>query len=91
MLLSCIYLCSSCESTGEIIQKTDDDIYLAGFDSVTLQSEITTVQPMTGIVFWPAQAKSRNSTYGNSISLEYSYCLPSDVVTGKADGKIEYD
>lgn len=90
ILLFCFFTDIGCNPIEEITQNTDD-IYLAGYNKVALQSEITTVQPMSGIVFWPAQAKSRNSTYGSSISLEFSYCLPSDVVTGKADGKIQYD
>lgn len=89
-LLPLFCMCNGCENIVENNDKSEG-IYLEGFEKVPLQSQITSVQPMTGIVLWPAQAKSRNSTYGNSISLEFSYCLPSDVVTGKADGKIQYD
>lgn len=75
ILLFCFFTDIGCNPIEEITQNTND-IYLAGYNKVALQSEITTVQPMSGIVFWPAQAKSRNSTYGSSISLEFSYCLP---------------
>lgn len=47
---------------------------------------------MTGLVLWPEQAANRNATYGESIQLEFSYCLPSKVVKGYAeDGTIAYD
>lgn len=60
--------------------------------SVKLKSQITHPQPMTGLVLWPEQAKKRHTTYGKSIQLEFSYCLPCKVVKGCAeDGTIEYD
>lgn len=60
--------------------------------SVELRSSITHPQPMTGLVLWPDEAQDRNSTYGSTIQLEFSYCLPCKVVTGcSADGTIEYD
>ena len=60
-----------------------------GFNTVELNSEITSVQPMTGLVMWtthPLRLK-----YAPSISLEFQYCLPCRVVTGKVDGKLQYD
>lgn len=90
ILLPLFCMCNGCENIVENKDKSEG-IYLNGFEKISLQSQITSVQPMTGIVLWPALAKSRNSTYGNSISLEFSYCLPSDVVTGKQDGIIQYD
>ena len=52
-----------------------DDGFFAeeGFEDVALQSEITSVQPMTGLVLWP----SYNSTgkYAPVITLEFQYCL----------------
>lgn len=83
---------SSCQPVN-IDDNPDDkrNNQLYGFKTVPLQSEITSVQPMTGIVFWPSQAASRHNTFGKSISLEYSYCLPSDVVTGKSNGVIQYN
>lgn len=56
---------------------------------VPIQSSITDVQPMTGLVLWPSHSKIK--TYQSTIMLEYSYCLPCRVVTGKTDGKIQYD
>ena len=62
------------------------------YHSVKLKSQITHPQPMTGLVLWPEQAKKRHTTYGKSIQLEFSYCLPCKVVKGCAeDGTIEYD
>ena len=59
---------------------------------VALTSSVTGVQPMTGLVLWPDEARDRNATYGKSIQLEFSYCLPCKVVKGCADdGTIEYD
>ena len=58
---------------------------------VSIKSVVDAVQPSTGLVLWSDQARSRHSTYGQSISLEYAYCLPCKVVKGKKDGKIQYD
>lgn len=58
----------------------------------SLTSEVTDVQPMTGLVLWPDEAEDRNATHGKSISLEFSYCLPCKVVKGcDADSNIQYD
>lgn len=65
---------------------------MAEFSDVVLRSAITKPQPMTGLVLWPDQAKKLNDTHGQSIQLEYAYCLPCKVVTGcKEDGTIQYD
>ncbi len=61
------------------------------FVSVPMHRTPDGVHPGTGIVFWPDRAKSLHKTYGDAISLEFSYCLPSDVVTGKTDGKLQYN
>ena len=59
---------------------------------VKLEREITHPQPMTGLVMWPAAARSRHATYGQSFQLEFSYCLPCKVVVGcRDDGTIDYD
>ncbi|MGN1376041.1 MAG: DUF4832 domain-containing protein [Prevotella sp.] len=59
---------------------------------VTLKSEITMPQPMTGLVLWPDQAADLNDTYGKSIQLEFAYCLPCKVVKGcDTNGNIVYD
>lgn len=62
------------------------------WQSVELTRQITHPQPMTGLVLWPDEAKNRNSSYGKTIQLEFSYCLPCKVVTGcEEDGTIIYD
>ena len=58
--------------------------------SVALNKSIESLEPMKGIVFWPDQAKDQKDLQ-SAISLEFSYCLPCAVVTGKTDGKINYD
>ncbi len=63
---------------------------LAAVRSVALNKSIETLEPMKGIVFWPDQAKSQKDLQ-KSISLEFSYCLPCAVVTGKTGDKINYD
>lgn len=57
---------------------------------IALNKTIETLEPMKGIVFWPDQAKS-NKDYLGVISLEFSYCLPCAVVTGKTGDKLNYD
>lgn len=60
--------------------------------NITLQRQITHPQPMTGLVLWPDEARDRHSSYGATIQLEFSYCLPCKVVKGcQADGTILYD
>lgn len=61
----------------------------SGFTLVPLESQITTVQPMAGLVMWTTH--SQRLRYAPVIQLEFQYCLPCRVVTGKADGKIQYD
>lgn len=56
---------------------------------VPLNAEVTSVQPMTGLVMWTTH--SQRLRYVESIQLEFQYCLPCRVVTGKVDGKIQYD
>ena len=58
--------------------------------NVKLQSEITTLEPMKGIVFWP-DLIADHPELNSSISLEFSYCLPCKVVTGKVGDKLQYD
>jgi len=62
------------------------------WQQVALDRQITGVQPMTGLVLWPDEARNRNAEYGQTIQLEFSYCLPCKVVTGcNDDGTIQYD
>jgi len=60
-----------------------------GLTIVALDQHITHVQPMTGLVLWTTH--SSHEKYKDVISLEYSYCLPCRVVTGKKDGVVQYD
>ena len=53
------------------------------FQSIDIDSEVTKVQPMTGIVFWPGNSKINT----DAISLEYSYMDFADIATAKG----EYD
>lgn len=64
-----------------------DDSYV----SVAVQGKVDAVQPGTGLVLWSENASERNAAYGKSISLEYAYCLPCKVVTGKEGDRIQYD
>jgi len=61
------------------------------FTPVAIQGKVDAVQPSTGLVLWSENASNRNAAYGKTISLEYAYCLPCKVVTGKDNGVIRYD
>ena len=63
----------------------------SSLQGLRIVSTLTHVQPMTGLVLWPDQARSKDATFNQSISLEYSYCLPNKVVTGKQGDQIQYD
>ena len=78
-------LCGACTCTS-LPEELDDS-----YAPVPIKSAVTNVQPSTGLVLWSENANSRNAAYGQSISLEYAYCLPSQVVTGKDNGVIRYD
>ena len=58
---------------------------------VHIKSTVDAVQPSTGLVLWSDNAEDRNATYGASITLEYAYCLPCKVVTGKQGEQVQYD
>jgi len=51
------------------------------YRSITVESEITGVQPMTGIVFWTTSPDNET----DAISLEYSYMLFNDIVTDSGE------
>ncbi len=61
------------------------------FAPVAIQGKVNAVQPSTGLVLWSENASNRHAAYGKTISLEYAYCLPCKVVTGKDKGVIRYD
>jgi hypothetical protein len=50
------------------------------FKKVNIEGDITSVQPMTGIVFWNGKNASTDA-----ISLEFSYMLFSDIVKNKGE------
>lgn len=93
----CVLLLPACgpQPTGENPSREDNDTTRLTSDStyrtVHLQSTISGVQPMTGLVLWPDLAQELDRTYRQSISLEYSYCLPCKVVKGKRGEQIDYD
>lgn len=64
----------------------------AGWHDVPLQSQITHVQPMTGLVLWEDLAHRLYTTYGQSHAMEFAYLPPCRVVTGcDDDGTVHYD
>ena len=77
----------ACVPAGKDLPDGLDD----SFAPVAIQSKVNAVQPGTGLVLWSENASNRNAAYGKSIALEYAYCLPCKVVTGKDNGVIRYD
>ncbi|MCR5049554.1 MAG: DUF4832 domain-containing protein [Paludibacteraceae bacterium] len=67
------------------------DTLRADLPRIPLQSKLSYAQPMTGLVFFSSRAKELDDDYRNSISLEFAYCLPCQVVKGKENGAIRYD
>ena len=85
MLILAVLAASACEPTTRPAELDDS------YAPVSIQSKVDAVQPSTGLVLWSDNARERNAAYGKSISLEYAYCLPCKVVTGKENGEIRYD
>ena len=85
MLTLAVLAASACEPTTRPAELDDS------YAPVSIQSKVDAVQPSTGLVLWSDNARERNAAYGKSISLEYAYCLPCKVVTGKENGEIRYD
>ena len=52
------------------------------FQNLRLNSRITSVQPMTGIVFWSDNLEDL-TTLGNKVQLEFSYLVYSDIINSK--------
>lgn len=61
------------------------------FKPVALQSHVTHVQPMTGMVIWNDRAAGMQETHGGSYALEFAYIQPCKIVTGKQDSVLQYD
>ena len=78
LLISMIMLVSPCMDAMEL-----------DFAAVEVNRTITSVQPMTGLVLWSGH--DQMDKYASVITLEFAYCLPCKVVTGKKDGKIQYN
>ncbi len=72
-----------------ILYSSQFKTYSENYRNVALDKDINEVEPLKGIVFWPDNDKINE--YKNSIALEFSYCLPSKIVTGKSNGKIQYN
>jgi len=58
---------------------------------IDLSHSVTQVEPLKGLVFFQDLAASKDTDYNGAISLEFLYCLPSDVVTGKSGETVTYD
>ena len=86
-LLIALAVAAACEPAGKNLPPGLDD----SFSPVSIQSKVNAVQPGTGLVLWSENARNRDAAYGKSISLEYAYCLPCQVVTGKDNGVIRYN
>lgn len=78
-LLASVLLVLSCNCTGNLPDEEGVPKEYAHMKRVPLKSEITAVQPMTGIVLWTTN--SRNKTA--DIQLEFSYMLYNDVCKEK--------
>ena len=88
--------CACCEPKNEPEPPSTGSTYgdtlkVDGMTRVPVHAQLTHAQPMTGLVLWRDQARELDADYRNSISLEYSYCLPCRVVKGKNGSDIEYD
>ena len=59
------------------------------FRNISLNKTIDEPGPLKGIVLWTDNGKM--NSYKNSIALEFAYCLPCQVVTGKSGEEIQYD
>lgn len=78
-LFASVLLVLSCNCTGDLPDNEGVPKEYAAMKRVPLKSEITAVQPMTGIVLW--NTNSRNKTA--DIQLEFSYMLYNDVCKEK--------
>ena len=83
--------CAHKPDPAPVIIDPEEPVAHEQYKDVSIKASIDAVQPSTGLVLWSDNARSRHSTYGQSIALEYAYCLPCKVVKGKKDGQIQYD
>lgn len=63
----------------------------AAYKPVALQSRVTHVQPMAGMVLWNERAERVDATHRNRFALEFAYIQPCRLVTGKEEGELLYD
>lgn len=80
--LLCLILSLNACSDNDEAGTTDSTgtISDTGFTSISLQSSVSKVQPMTGIVFW-TDNESALADLGDTVQLEYSYMIYSDIVS----------
>ena len=79
-LLTLVACGSSNNNESPATSKPDaDPITTSDFTPISLKSTINNVQPMTGIVFW-ADNSSALDNLGDTVQLEFSYILYSDIV-----------
>lgn len=72
-------LCLLISAVAYAQQEENENGVYEVYQKIALKSEITSVQPMTGIVFFTKNPEKAT----DAISLEFSYCLYSDVVKEK--------
>lgn len=86
------YVCRCCAVLLAVLLNLAVGQARRAWKAVDVPSAVTHVQPMTGLVLWPHQARALHGEYAEAIQLEFAYCLPCWVVTGcEADGTIRYD
>lgn len=96
-LVAALVCLPSCEKKEPVEPKEPeavpgDTVPASQMQRVALHSSLTHAQPMTGLVLWPDQAEDLDEAYRDAISMEFVYCLPCRVVTGKDEGgNIQYD
>lgn len=79
-LLLPFVLCLSMCTDGKIaLSQTFRDVSKSEFRPIPIQSHVTSVQPLTGIVMW----QGSDSCNSDAIQLEYSYMRYSDVIQEK--------
>lgn len=99
--LGFLLTCASCKKEAQL-ELSDDDTFvllsnspvpqnIEDFHRLSLNSEITNVQPFTGLVFWTDRARELDASYRQSIAMEYVYVRPCDYVTGKSGDAVQYN
>ncbi|MCQ2312720.1 MAG: DUF4832 domain-containing protein [Paludibacteraceae bacterium] len=91
LLPFCLFACTPINNPQSTIHNPQDSVMDSTLQPFSLSAcqPIDRVQPMTGLVLWPSHGSIKK--YKDVIALEYSYCLPCRVVTGKVGDAIQYD